>query len=179
MTSDTAVDDTADGDTDVQHERLLRFVERFAMVLADSGMPRMPARVFAYALAADGEQWTAGELATALRVSPAAISGALRYLVPAGLLDREREPGSRSDHYRIAADDIWSHIYFRRAATLAPYEELAAEGVAVLGPDGAGARRMRETQAFMAFLRAELPRLMEGWQRHRADLQDGPGPVPD
>ncbi len=163
---------------DEENERLLRFVERFAMVLADSGMPRMAARVFSYALAADAERWTAGELAAALRVSPAAISGALRYLVPAGLLGREREPGARSDHYRVAGDDIWSQIYFQREAMLAPYEEVAAEGVAVLG-DRPGGRRMRETQAFMAFMRAELPHLMQRWQRHRADLRDDQGAVPD
>jgi hypothetical protein len=65
---------------DRDHDLLLRFVERFALELTNLGMARMPARVFAYVLADDAERYTAAELADALRVSPAAISGAVRTL---------------------------------------------------------------------------------------------------
>src|ERR671910_2108093 len=99
---------------DDDHDELLRFVERFAMVLAESGIPRMPARVFAYVLAEDAERYTAADLARGLRVSLAAISGAVRYLVQVGLLAKEREPGSRSDHYRIFDEDIWGTIFSQR-----------------------------------------------------------------
>lgn len=167
-----------DGPQD-EHERLLRYVERFAMVLSDSGLPRMPARVFAYVLADDSTRYTAGELAGALRVSPAAISGALRYLVQGGLLDREREPGSRSDSYAIPDVDVWSHVYVQRLDVLAAYETVSAEGVALLGLDRPGGRRLRETQAFMAFLRVEMPRLMQRWQQHRERLLTDPDAVPD
>ena len=61
-------------------EAVRRFIERFALNLVEAGMARMPARVFAGVLvAADGRQ-TAAELAELLQVSPAAISGAVRYL---------------------------------------------------------------------------------------------------
>jgi hypothetical protein len=53
----------------------------------------MPARVVAYVLAEVSDRSTAGDIAAGLRVSPAAISGAVRYLVQAGLLGKEREPG--------------------------------------------------------------------------------------
>ena len=59
-------------------EDLLRAVERLAGMLYEAGMPRMAARVFSYALADDAEHYSAAELAEALRVSPAAISGAVR-----------------------------------------------------------------------------------------------------
>jgi hypothetical protein len=162
------------------HDELLRFVERFAMVLAESGIPRMPARVFAFVLAEDAERYTAAELATGLRVSLAGISGAVRYLVQVGLLTREREPGSRSDHYRIFDDDVWGAIVSRRLPTLKVYEDAAAEGVELLKPGSAGARRMRETQEFYAFLRAEQPKVIERWRAHRrtlfADADVGPLP---
>jgi hypothetical protein len=148
------------------HDDLLRFVERFAMVLTDSGLPRMPARVFAYALAEDAEKYTAAELASGLRVSLAAISGAVRYLVHTGMLAREREPGSRSDHYRIFDEDVWGMIVLRRLPALQVYEDAAAEGAKLLRP-GPGARRMRETRAFYAFLRAEQPKLIQRWREHR------------
>ena len=77
---------------DQERQALLRLVENFALVLRESGLPPMPARVLAYALADDADRYTASELASGLRVSPAAISGAVRTLVQFGLLRREREP---------------------------------------------------------------------------------------
>ena len=50
----------------------------FAFLLTESGVPRMPARVFASVLAEDAGALTAAELAERLQVSPAAISGAVR-----------------------------------------------------------------------------------------------------
>ena len=47
-------------------------------------MPRMAARIFAYLLAEDADEYTVAELATGPRVSAAAISGSTRYLVDAG-----------------------------------------------------------------------------------------------
>ena len=60
---------------------IARFVERFALTLLETGLPRMPARVFAALLIAPDARLTAAELAERLQVSPAAISGAVRYLV--------------------------------------------------------------------------------------------------
>ncbi|HEX6969677.1 MAG TPA: helix-turn-helix domain-containing protein [Micromonosporaceae bacterium] len=153
-----------------EHEELLRYVERLAMVLSDSGIPRMPARVFAYVLAEDAEKYTAAELAAGLRVSPAAISGAVRFLVQSGLLAREREPGSRSDHYRVFDEDVWGTIISQQLPALQRYEEAAAEGVELLRPGSPGAHRMRETQEFYAFLRAEMRRVIERWRIHRRTL---------
>ncbi|MGH3727334.1 MAG: GbsR/MarR family transcriptional regulator [Micromonosporaceae bacterium] len=162
----TSADDTPADD----HEELLRYVERFGMVLVESGMPRMPARVFAYVLAEDAEKYTAAELSGGLRVSLAAISGAVRYLLQVGLLAKEREPGSRSDHYRIFDEDVWGTIFKQRLPTLQVYEKAAAEGVSLLKPGSPGSRRMRETQEFFAFFRAEQAKLMERWREHRRVL---------
>lgn len=156
-------DDTSTRD----HDELLRFVERFAMVLANSGIPRMPARVFAYVLAEDAEKYTAAELARGLRVSLAAISGAVRYLVQVGMLAKEREPGSRSDHYRIYDSDIWGMIVSQQLPMIETYEHAAAEGVKLLPPGSPGARRMRETQEFCAFMRVEQLSLLQRWREHR------------
>lgn len=149
-----------------QDDSLLRFVEQFALVLTESGLPRMPARVFAYVLAEDAERYTAAELAEGLRVSPAAISGAVRTLVQAGLLAREREPGSRADHYRIYDDDVWAHIIMQREPLLRRYTSVLTDGLAKL-PDGRGADRLLETLDYMQFMRAELPLMIERWREHR------------
>ena len=56
-------------------EAVRLFVERFAAALAESGLQRMPARVFAALQATDTGRLTAAELAEILQVSPAAVSG--------------------------------------------------------------------------------------------------------
>jgi hypothetical protein len=150
-------------------EDILRIVERFALMLTQSGMPRMPSRVFAYALADDRDQLTAGDFATGLRVSPAAISGALRYLLQIDMIRREREPGARVDHYRLP-DDMWFDLYMKRLAVMDSWEGVLAEGVDLLGPDRPGGARLREAREFVHFIREDLPAVMERWHRHRDTL---------
>ena len=147
----------------------LRFVEDFALLLVDAGMPRMPARVFACVLADDAGALTAGDLAERLQVSPAAISGAVRWLTQMHLLTRAREPGARRDHYRMR-DDQWYETTVFKTAALRRFEDVLAEGVALVGADTPAGRRLEETQQFFAFFRAELPALLE---RFRA-TRDGP-----
>src|SRR4030095_15781591 len=120
----------------------LRFVEQFALVLVEAGIPRMPARVFAYVLAADADRHTAAELAAGLRVSPAAISGGVRYLVQVGLLGKEREPGSRSDHYRVYDEDIWSTIMRQQDPVLKRTEDVLARWLELLDETRPGGRRV-------------------------------------
>ena len=143
-----------------------RFVERFAITLEESGVPRMPARVFVTLLATDSGALTAAELAERLQVSPAAISGAVRYLIQVDLITRERDPGSRRDRYRVF-DDAWYEATVRRERLLLRWEDSAREGVAALGPGTPAGARMVETVAFFEFLRREMAALQERWRQER------------
>ena len=157
---------------------LLRFVERFALVLREAGMAPMAARVLAYALADDDDRYTAGDLATGLKVSPAAISGAVRQLVQFGLLIREREPGTRSDLFVLDDRDLWSRVVTSEMAVLSRFEETVSAGIEVIGLDRPGGRRLAETREFFAFLRVELADLLARWPEERArrvaELVEGP-----
>ncbi|MBD8506125.1 MarR family transcriptional regulator [Hoyosella sp. G463] len=150
------------------HEAVLRFTEKLAILLSESGMPRMSARVFAYVLADDADTYTARDLAEGLRVSPAAISGAVRQLVQAGLLARGREPGERSDFYRIDDDDVWGTIMAQRKPFLERYIELLTEGAREIGATRAGGRRLEETIEFYRFMDEELGLTLERWKDRRA-----------
>ncbi len=152
---------------------LLRAVERFGQTLETSGMPRMPARVFAYVLAEDSDRYTAAELAEGLRVSPAAISGAVRYLLDARLLFREREPGMRSDLYRVYDDDVWSKIMGARLPALDHWVEAIDEAIELIGVDHPGGRRLVETRAFFRFMRSEAELMMQRWREERDRLAAG------
>jgi DNA-binding transcriptional regulator GbsR (MarR family) len=153
-----------------RHDDLLRAVERLAQMLTGVGMPRMASRVFAYVLAEDADAYTAAELAEALRVSPAAISGAVRYLLDNLLMFRDRAPGSRADVYRIAGDDVWSTIMDARIPLMAHWDEILGEAVRLVGRDTNGGRRLEETREFYAFMMAESKAMMERWKQHRRTL---------
>jgi predicted transcriptional regulator len=134
-----------------------------ALVLTESGIPRMPSRVFTRLLATDDGKATAGELAKALRVSPAAISGAVRYLDQVGLVVRAREPGERRDHYEVT-DDLWYEVYANRDKQFDAWGSVLTEGVDAVGPNTPAGRRLNQTRRFFEFLRKELPALMEKWR---------------
>lgn len=145
-----------------------RFIERFAAAMTDGGIPRMPARVFAALLVTDSGRLTSAELADILQVSPAAISGAVRYLNQVRLVSRGREPGSRRDYYAVH-DDAWYEATVNRDTLLAQWAIRAREGTEVLGPDTPAGRRMADTHAFFEFLRVESPALLEKWRAYRAE----------
>ena len=144
-----------------------RFIERFALDLTESGMARMPARVFAALLADDDGRRTAAELADLLQVSPAAISGAVRYLTQLRMVARAREPGERRDHYRISGD-MWYEVVSRRDEILARWEQDLQEGIKAVGPDTPAGARLDETRRYFAFLRDQGPKVMASWRRLRS-----------
>lgn len=158
--------------TERDDEAVRRFIERLASVFTESGMARMPARVFVALLTTESGRLTAAELAGLLQVSPAAVSGAVRYLTQVNLASREREVGSRRDVYRVY-DDVWYEALFRRDQILGRWEAPLREGATVFGAESAAGRRIAETLAFFEFFHQEIPSLMERWHAYRAE-QFGP-----
>lgn len=147
------------------------FVERFAADLTEGGMQRMGSRVFACVLASEEGALSAAALAERLRVSPATVSGAVRYLSRMRLLRRERQPGSRRELYRVQAD-VWYETFTDRDRLLNQWVATMRNGVDVLGEDTAAGRRVQETGEFFDFLQAEMDTLMDRWREYRAQ-RDG------
>ncbi|AZS85980.1 GbsR/MarR family transcriptional regulator [Streptomyces griseoviridis] len=143
-----------------------KFVESFAAQLVEAGMPRMPARVFAALLSADAGSLTSAELGEQLRISPAAVSGAVRYLAQAHMVSREREPGSRRERYRVRGDQ-WYEALTSREPIINRWAVALREGVSSLGPETPAGRRMAETLAFFEFIEGEVAQMMERWRVHR------------
>lgn len=161
---------------DHQRETVMRFVEQFGLFLHQEGLPRMPARVFAYVIADDAEKYTASDLAEGLQVSPAAISGAVRILVQAGLLGKDRDPGSRVDHYRIYDDDVWTAIYEPRIAYLERSEGMLQKFIDEMDDERPGTKRTRETLEFFRFMQRKTSEFMTEWQQYRKDNNLGVRP---
>jgi DNA-binding transcriptional regulator GbsR (MarR family) len=143
-----------------------RFVETFASAFVDAGVPRMPSRVFAAILASDAGRLTAAELSEQLQASPAAISGAVRYLAQVDLVVRVREPGSRRDVYAVR-DDGWYEAIVRRERLLDLWSKATREGIEALGRETPAGARLTETLAFFEFLKAEMGTMLERWRASR------------
>jgi DNA-binding transcriptional regulator GbsR (MarR family) len=143
------------------------FVEQMARTLADWGFPRMAGRVLFAMMGADERALTAGELAERLDVSPAAISGAVRYLTHINMIAREPVPGSRRDRYRLV-DDSWYEVTLAKMTLLKTIVDYAEQGVAAAGGDRTPAgSRIAGMRDFYVYVQDALPELMDGWAERR------------
>lgn len=147
---------------------LTRAVERLGQTLETMGLPRMAARVFAYVLAEDRSAYTAADLAAGLEVSPAAVSGAVRYLTETHLVARERNPRGRGDLFRVRDGDVWGTIQNARLPVLDRIIEDVQAAVDLLPPGSAGRARVEETRDYLTFVREDSQRLDERWRAWRA-----------
>ncbi|MFI1659085.1 GbsR/MarR family transcriptional regulator [Streptomyces sp. NPDC020472] len=155
-----------DGTDGTDDEAVSRFVERFAAEMTAAGMQRMASRVFAALLASETASMTSAELAEQLRISPAAVSGAIGYLTQVGMVSRERDPGTRRDRY-VLHNELWYETFTRRDQVLVRWEKVLDEGAATLGTDSAAGRRIGETAEFFAFLHSEMAGIMGRWRAHK------------
>ena len=150
------------GPNEANDNSLSEFIERFAAMLTLTGFPAMPARVFVALLTSAAGRMTAAELVDLLQISPAAVSGAVRYLTGLGLVHKERVPGSRREYYRMPAD-IWHQVMLIRNHALTRWSAMLKEGIDLVGADTPAGRRMSEHASFIEFLAAELPAVMARW----------------
>jgi DNA-binding transcriptional regulator GbsR (MarR family) len=143
-------------------DSLHAFLERFASVLVAAGFPAMPARVFAALHVTDSGRLTAAELADMLRISPAAVSGAVRYLSSLGLVHKERVPGSRRDYYRMPPD-VWHEVMRLQTQVLVRWANLLKEGIDIVGADTPAGARLSTQASFIEFLNKEMPAVLARW----------------
>jgi DNA-binding transcriptional ArsR family regulator len=148
------------------------FIERFAGILYGAGMPRMPARVFAALLAADASQLSAADLAAVLGVSPAAVSGAVRYLGQVGLVATAGEPGSRRLSYSVP-DEVWAQLMETRNSLLARMRATLLDGAALLGAGTPAGDRLTRSARYFEFVLDELALVHDRWR----ELGASPGPI--
>ncbi|WP_307805586.1 GbsR/MarR family transcriptional regulator [Streptomyces spirodelae] len=144
-------------------ERVSPFVERFAADLTEAGMQRMASRVFACLLTSDDGALTSAELSERLQASPAAISGAVRYLSQVGMVSRQRDPGSRRERYQLH-HDVWYTTLLNRDQVLNRWLVTLNAGAEAIGTDTPGGRRVRESAEFLEFMRKGLEDLLKRWQ---------------
>ncbi|MFI7243077.1 GbsR/MarR family transcriptional regulator [Streptomyces qinglanensis] len=152
--------------------RVSPFVERFAADLTEAGMQRMASRVFACLLASEEGALTSAELGDRLQASPAAISGAVRYLSQVALVSRQRDPGSRRERYMLH-QDVWYTSLLSRDHVLGRWLVTLNTGADDLGADTPGGRRVRESAEFLEFMRTGLEDLLNRWHARQQSPMTG------
>jgi len=145
-----------------------QYVEHMARVLADWGLPRMASRVIWALMCSEERAMTAAELADRLAVSPAAISGAVRYAMQINIVAREPVPGSRRDRYRLV-DDSWYEVTLAKMTLIKTLADAADQGVSAAGGPGtpAGAR-LAGMRDFYAFVQEAMPAMLDDWAERKA-----------
>lgn len=142
-------------------------VEQSAAVLTAAGFPKMPARVLMTLLVADEGGLTAADLAEALGVSAAAISGAVRYLRSLGIIHRMPQPGSRRERWEIF-DDAWYTALAGKNSVYGTFAATASQAIdAIDDPESAGARRTADMVAFFRYIEGKMPELLAEWEAIR------------
>jgi DNA-binding transcriptional regulator GbsR (MarR family) len=142
---------------------VLAYVERFASVLVAAGIPVMSARILAALHVTDSGRLSAAELGGMLQISPAAVSGAVRYLSGIGLVHKERVPGSRRDYYRMPPN-VWQEVVRMQSLVVVRWSKMLAEGVDVVGPGTPAGERMAEYATFFDFVTGEYSGLLDSWE---------------
>lgn len=79
------------------------YVERLGLIWEAQGLPRIAGRVVGY-LTLQAEPLSLDEIADALGVSKASVSGDARYLARLGLVQLITRRGDRRDYYVVAPD---------------------------------------------------------------------------
>ena len=146
--------------------RGVRPAEQAAAMMTAAGMPRMPARVMMALVAAPEGGYTAAQLSERLGVSPAAVSGAVRYLQQLHFIQRHSRPGDRRDRYEFMHDTFALSI----VSNLPVYSRLSEyiEEIAAEQEEDPGAHdRAAELAAFLRFLSVRMAQIADDWRAQR------------
>ncbi len=133
--------------------------------LAANGFPRMPAAVLMALMTSEDGALTAEQLGERLGASPAAVSGAVRYLETVTMIQRHRRPGSRKFEYELPHHP-WFTASIAKNELYGVMARMADDAAGRLGP--VAAARMDEMADFFRFVQARLPRVLDEWNAERA-----------
>lgn len=148
----------SDGDTPTLRD----FEEQFIVMMVETGMAPMTARVFAALFLSEGGTLTATELVQHLHVSPATISNAIRWLEQRELVARERE--ARHTRYVVDAE-VWYRSWAASTRSMERWADTARRGAEIIGTDTPAGDRLHTTSQFFELLGHDMAQAAEHWRQ--------------
>jgi DNA-binding transcriptional regulator GbsR (MarR family) len=156
----------------------LHYVEEVALGFERQGLFRMAGRVLGWLLICDPPEQTFNQIAEVLQASKGSISGAMKFLVPSGLVERISRPGDRRDYYRCRPG-AWTDLARDQSRLYDDFRKLAQRGLELLADAPAARReRLQGMHDLYAWLEREMPALWERWRREQQE-QDQRGGTGD
>jgi DNA-binding transcriptional regulator GbsR (MarR family) len=144
------------------------FIERASSEMVAQGFPRMPARVLMALTATEDGKATSEELAARLQASPAAISGAVKYLGVVGFVRNATIPGTRKHIYSLA-DTPWYATSFTRTELYRQIENSLRSSTEKMPRDSRALARIEEVADFFSFMQRRLPGLLDEWHAEQRE----------
>jgi DNA-binding MarR family transcriptional regulator len=149
----------------------LQYIEEVALGFERQGLFRMAGRVIGWLLICDPPEQTFGQIAGVLQASKGSISAAMKFLVPAGLVERISRPGERRDYYRCRPG-AWAELARDQSRQYDDFRKLAQRGLELLADAPAARReRLQGMHDLYAWLEREMPALWERWRLERQEKE--------
>lgn len=144
------------------------FVERMGVHFERMGIPRIGGRMLGLLMVCE-QPLALDDLARRLCVSRASVSNNLRLFGQLGLVERVPVPGERRRCFGVSANAYALRLegVARDGASLRRAVEV---GLASVEPGSRAHARLREAEAFAAFLEEEARGMSERWQARLARL---------
>ncbi len=152
--------------TDEAEQAAADFVATLGGNLAAQGFPRIPAFVIMALTVSEEGRLTAAELGDQLGVSPAAISGAIRYLTVLRFVQTATMPGSRRHVYSLSATP-WYAAALDSSDRYRQLTRITRDAAAGITGRPRARARIEELAAFWEFLERRMPELLDEWSRER------------
>ncbi len=144
------------------------FIEEVGVVFEQTGLPRMPGRLFGRLLISDPPYQSAAELAEVLHASKGSISTSIRLLTQMGLIERYIIPGSRHDNFRLPQDAIKKIIRHGLEQEIKMFRSLADRGLELMKAIPAKRKAwLKEIQSRYSYLEKAFPALLERYDRDK------------
>jgi DNA-binding transcriptional regulator GbsR (MarR family) len=151
----------------------LQYVEEVALGFERQGLFRMAGRVLGWLLICDPPGQTFGQLAEVLQASKGSISAAMKFLVPAGLVERISRPGDRRDYYRCRPG-AWAELARDQSRQYGDFRKLAQRGLELLADAPTVRReRLQDMHDFYGWLEREMPALWARWRAQQEQERRG------
>ena len=120
----------------------MAWIEQVADFFADQeGLPPITGRILGHLMICEPAEQSAADIATAIKASRASMTSNIRTLLAVGLIRRRTRAGDRTAYYRID-DDAWEAALRRRIEGMVKFEDIAAQGLQLVGPDTLRASRL-------------------------------------
>lgn len=161
---------TAATKSDSTATTIAEFVQQVGSFFANLGLPRAAGQMFGQLMVCEPGEMSAGEIATAIGLSPASISSSARLLVQINAVEPRHRVGDRRTYYRLRPD-FWFEI---ARGKLRAWDDIADLGRSIRASGDLGrTESVDEMVAFSEFWDEELPKLAARWEEKKSSMREG------